>query len=58
MAMTNYLYSKRSKGFCTTSFHGKVATSFAFPFHQSLLLENHYSLFFVTKIWQAHKVPK
>jgi len=50
MAMTNYLYGKRSKGFCTTSFHGEVATSFAFPFHQSLLLENHYSFFFVTKI--------
>jgi len=45
MAITNYLYAKHSKGFCTTSFHREVAISFAFPFHQSLLLENHYNFF-------------
>jgi len=58
MAITNYLNGKRRKGFCTTSFHELVATSFAFPFHQSFLLKNHYNYFGVTKIWQAHKVPK
>jgi len=33
MAMTNYLYGEHFKDFCTTSFHGHVATSFAFSFH-------------------------
>jgi len=32
MAMTNYLYGEHFKDFCT-SFHGHVATSFAFSFH-------------------------
>jgi len=58
MVITNYLYGKRSNGFCTTCFHGPVVTLFAFPFHQPLLLKNHYNFFCVTKIWHAHKVSK
>jgi len=58
MTITNYLYGKHTKGFCTTSYHEEVTTSFAFPFHQSFLLKNHYNLFGVTNIWQAYKVLK
>ena len=40
MAVQNYLNGKRCTMFCTTGFHGQVATSLAFSFHQSLLLKN------------------